>query len=180
MTEDFSSYVAPAQSSEPRGQLDRIEDGINSLARIVARRFPLEGVMGAGMARLLEQLRSFHNGCDVPILEAPMFPDAARVKLRLDILEEEHNEFRDAVAARNLAMTADALADIIYVAVGTALEFGIPLDRVWAEVHRSNMAKVDPFTGKAERRADGKVLKPLGWTPPDIDTALYGKARGAE
>lgn len=69
---------------------------------------------------------------------------------------------------------ADGLADVIYVAVGAALEFGIPLDRVWAEVHRSNMAKVDPATGKVIKRADGKVLKPEGWTPPDVAGVLKG------
>ena len=63
------------------------------------------------------------------------------------------------------------------VAVSSLADFevlfnGIPLDRVWAAVHRSNMAKVDPATGKVIKRADGKVLKPEGWTPPDIPAAL--------
>jgi predicted HAD superfamily Cof-like phosphohydrolase len=38
----------------------------------------------------------------------------------------------------------------------------------WAEVVRSNMAKVDPVTGKVIKRADGKILKPEGWTPPQL------------
>jgi len=63
---------------------------------------------------------------------------------------------------------SDGLADLIYVCVGCALEYGIPLDRVGDEVQRSNMAKVDPLTGAVRRRLDGKILKPEGWTPPDI------------
>lgn len=76
------------------------------------------------------------------------------------------------MAAGDMEEIADGLADLIYVAVGAALEFGIPLDRVWAEVQRSNMAKVDAETGRVRKRADGKVLKPDGWTPPDIKSAL--------
>ena len=64
---------------------------------------------------------------------------------------------------------------MIYIAVGTALELGIPLEPVWDEVHRSNMAKVDPETGKVRKREDGKVLKPEGWVRPDIAGAIYGR-----
>lgn len=123
------------------------------------------------MKRLLDDVREFHEACGVPVLNMLAIPEE-RVALRLDILNEEHKEFRRAVEQRDIVQIADALADVIYVAVGTALEFGIPLDRVWAEVHRSNMAKRDPATGKVRRRDDGKVLKPEGWTPPDIVAAL--------
>lgn len=125
-----------------------------------------------GMTVLLSDLRSFHNACDVPVLPTPQFPSQERIRLRDDILQEEVNELRDAISENDIVEVADALADIVYVTVGTALEFGIPLDRVWSEVHRSNMAKVDPVTGKVRRRSDGKVLKPEGWLPPDIKSAL--------
>jgi predicted HAD superfamily Cof-like phosphohydrolase len=71
----------------------------------------------------------------------------------------------------NAINTADALTDLMVVIVGMGLELGIPLDRTWAEVHRSNMAKVGP-NGKVTYREDGKVLKPEGWKKPDIRTAL--------
>jgi predicted HAD superfamily Cof-like phosphohydrolase len=123
------------------------------------------------MKHLLDDVREFHEACGVPVLTTPTIPED-RIGLRLDILDEEHKEFRRAVEARDIVQIADALADVIYVAVGTALEFGIPLDRVWEEVQRSNMAKRDPVTGKVRRRDDGKVLKPEGWTPPNIAAAL--------
>jgi len=63
------------------------------------------------------------------------------------------------------ANLAKELVDVIYVFIGTALRYGIPLDAVWDEVQRSNMAKV---SGDVRRRDDGKILKPEGWTPPDI------------
>jgi predicted HAD superfamily Cof-like phosphohydrolase len=68
---------------------------------------------------------------------------------------------------------ADALADIIYIACGTAVSYGIPLDRLFAEVHRSNMAKL--VDGKVIRRSDGKVQKPEGWAPPNVKSILYSE-----
>jgi predicted HAD superfamily Cof-like phosphohydrolase len=92
--------------------------------------------------------------------------------LRQRLLREEYIEWLTAVSERDMVETADALADMVYIIVGTALEFGIPLDRVWNEVHRSNMAKVDPETGRVKRRDDGKILKPQNWTAPDVAGAL--------
>ena len=69
----------------------------------------------------------------------------------------------------DILQVADGLADLIYVAVGAALAFGIPLDRVWSEVQRANMAK----TG-GKRSPMGKILKPEGWQPPRIREAVFG------
>lgn len=125
----------------------------------------------SGMSGLLDDVSAFHKACDVPIGDRPAIR-ASRVELRRRILREEWKETDDAMADGDLVELADGLADIIYVAIGTAVEFGIPLDRVWAEVQRSNMAKVDPDTGKVKHRSDGKVLKPESWSPPDIVGAL--------
>lgn len=124
------------------------------------------------MHGLLSDVRAFHEACGVPVLTSPTVPPIERVQLRERLLIEEVHEFESASARADLVEVADALADIIYIAVGTALEYGIPLDRVWAEVQRSNMAKVDPESGKAKHRDDGKILKPQNWTPPRIKEAL--------
>lgn len=124
------------------------------------------------MKNLLTDVKAFHEMCAVPVSSSLAFPSSDRIELRKRLIAEEHEEFRKACDSRDMIEVADALADIIYVAVGTALEFGIPLDKVWAEVQRSNMAKADPATGKAKHRADGKVLKPDGWSPPNIHKAL--------
>lgn len=123
------------------------------------------------MKTLLNDVAGFHRTCDLPVLAKPQFVPE-RAALRSALLVEECQETVEAIARGDMEKIADGLADVIYVAVGAALEFGIPLDRVWAEVHRSNMAKVDPKTGKVVKRADGKVLKPEGWLPPDIAAAL--------
>lgn len=124
------------------------------------------------MKSLLNDVRAFHEACDVPVLDTPTFPSRERIELRQRLLREEYLEWLAASAERDMVEVADALADMIYIIVGTALEFGIPLDRVWDEVQRSNMAKVDPETGRVARREDGKILKPRGWVAPDVAGAL--------
>lgn len=52
-------------------------------------------------------------------------------------------------------------------ALNLGFAYGFPMDEIWAEVQRSNMAKLQP-DGTVKRRDDGKILKPDGWTPPDI------------
>lgn len=125
------------------------------------------------MKSLLNDVRAFHEATDNPVLSTPTFV-RERVDLRRALLREEWLETDKAMFKGDLVGIADGLADVIYIAVGTALEFGIPLDRVWDEVQRSNMAKADPVTGKVIKRDDGKVLKPEGWQPPNIASALYG------
>lgn len=137
------------------------------------------------MRKAIDDVTSFHEVMDQPVLPHPRVPSDERVHLRADLIDEEFNEvleslgFTDAGdgtmdydrAKVDIVKLADGLADLMYVVIGTALEFGIPLERVWDEVQRSNMAKVGT-DGVVRRREDGKILKPVGWTPPDVRGAL--------
>jgi predicted HAD superfamily Cof-like phosphohydrolase len=100
-----------------------------------------------------------------------------RLMLQVKLINEEHSELIEAILERDMVKLADACADLIYVIIGLAVEFNIPLGTVWDAVHVSNMAKRDPKTGKVLKRADGKVLKPEGWQPPDIRAILYGTGK---
>jgi predicted HAD superfamily Cof-like phosphohydrolase len=126
------------------------------------------------MKQLLTDVALFHAATDTPVLIKPDKPGYDRRRLRISLIDEEvNNELIPAINhGADLEKIADALVDSIYVIVGTALEFGIPLDRVWAEVQRANMTKIDPATGKVRKRGDGKVLKPEGWQPPNIKACL--------
>ena len=125
------------------------------------------------MKSLLTDVAAFHIACDVPVLSKLQIPSPERIMLRRNLIDEEVNkELLPAIDRNDLPAIADGLADAIYVIVGTALEYGIPLDRVWEAVQRANMAKVDPATGKVQKRADGKVLKPDGWKSPDVAAIL--------
>jgi predicted HAD superfamily Cof-like phosphohydrolase len=94
---------------------------------------------------------------------------------RARLLAEERLEATDALLSGSLADIAQELADLVYVAYGTAISLGIDLDKAIAEVHRANMSKLDD-DGRPRYRGDGKVLKPAGWTPPDCSNAVLGSA----
>lgn len=87
--------------------------------------------------------------------------------LYLDLIKEEFNELEGAFKEFDIVEVADACADLIWVIEGLCHTMGIPLQKVWDEVKRSNYSKISN-TGTIIRRADGKVLKPDTYSPPDI------------
>lgn len=119
-----------------------------------------------------DAVEEFHRGVGQPV-GAELGTDA---ELRIALIQEELNELGDALhetvatTDERLVDVADALADLIYVVLGSAVVWGIDLSPVFEEVHRSNMAKI--VNGVVLRRADGKIEKPAGWTPPGIRKAL--------
>lgn len=118
------------------------------------------------------QVAEFHEAFSMPNRVKFLDPRLTdRTAMRLDLIQEEASELAEAIHANDIVEVADALADLVYVTYGAALEFGIDLDAVIAEVHRSNMAKLGP-NGQVIYREDGKVLKPEGWTPPNIRSVL--------
>jgi predicted HAD superfamily Cof-like phosphohydrolase len=133
-------------------------------------------------------VREFHAAMGQATLDVPQVPSEDVVRLRLRLIFEECVEtissvfhgvaksrevnwlfdvIRDRYVKVSLPDFADGLADLVYVIFGSALAFGIDLDRVLAEVHRANMAKAG-----GPKRGDGKILKPEGWTPTNIRNAL--------
>lgn len=119
---------------------------------------------------MFDMVMDFHEAFGQRIGRRPALPDMNERSLRMKLLQEEMREYTEAEADDNLVEIADALADIIYIACGTAVSYGIPLDELYDEVHRSNMAKL--VDGKVLRRDDGKIIKPEGWTSPDIEGIL--------
>lgn len=95
-----------------------------------------------------------------------------RLGLREDLISEEFTELIDELVeaefVENTEKIAKEAADLVYVIYGMALEFGIDLDAVLAEVHRSNMTK----TSK-NKRADGKILKGPDYEEADIASVLF-------
>lgn len=125
-----------------------------------------------------ECVRDFHRAFDLPAHDRPTGVAAELAELRQRLLDEEVAELAEAAATGNLAALAHELADVVYVAYGTALTYGIDLDAVIAEVHRANMSKLGP-DGKPLYRADGKVAKGPEYRPPDI-AGLLARAVAAE
>ena len=94
--------------------------------------------------------------------------NSEQYKLYLDLMEEEWKELKAALLMENRVEQLDALLDFIVVTVGAIHSGGFDGEGGWKEVMRTNLAKIDKDTGKVRKREDGKVLKPLGWIPPDL------------
>ncbi|MFG2516252.1 MazG nucleotide pyrophosphohydrolase domain-containing protein [Streptomyces sp. NPDC048584] len=121
-----------------------------------------------------ELVREFHRafGLDVRDVPSEVAPELAAH--RGELLAEEAEEVAEVSVAGPLDRLAHELADVVYVAYGTALVHGIDLDAVIAEIHRSNMSKRGP-DGSVSRRADGKVLKGEHYAAPDVAGVLRGQ-----
>ena len=84
------------------------------------------------------------------------------------LIEEEYWEFLTAYNVKDDVETLDACFDMIWVIAGDMHSRGWDCEAAWDEGARSNLAKIDPTTGKVIRREDGKILKPEGWKTPDF------------
>ncbi len=148
----------------------------------------------------LDSVAAFHDLFDLPVLEEPHLPNAARTALRITLLQEELDELKEAVANRDLVAVADALADLQYVLSGAVLEFGLgkKFKALFDEVQRSNMSKAPKTRAEAEatrrhyerkerveaeivprdphflvyRKSDKKVLKSIHYSPADLKPIL--------
>jgi len=120
------------------------------------------------MNPLVASLLEFNQAFDIPKLDSPDIGPEELIELRIKLLREEVEEYAEAARAGDLVEVIDALADIGYILGGTILNHGMQniYDDAFDEVHRSNMAKL--VDGKVLRREDGKVMKPQGWTPPQL------------
>ena len=146
------------------------------------------------MSRYLRQVAEFHAkfqpGRDP---KHPTLRDTTVRNKRVRLLREELHEFEEATEALDLNAMAKELADLLYVAFGAALEFGIPIDHIFGVVHESNMQKVwtkdeidlyranpgNPLTIQRFQpvdsthyvafRDDGKVVKPPSYQAPKVN-----------
>ena len=91
--------------------------------------------------------------------------------LRTNLIEEELNEFKEAISKKDLKEVADALTDILYVTYGAGHAFGINLDDCFEEVQKSNMSKLGQ-DGKPIYNEDGKVMKGPNYFKPDLNKFL--------
>ena len=90
----------------------------------------------------------------------------AQYQLYCNLISEEFNEL---VASTTKVDDLDALIDILVVTIGAIHSLGADPEGAWKEVMSTNFAKIDRQTGRVRKREDGKVLKPAGWTPPDLE-----------
>ena len=102
------------------------------------------------------------------------------LKLRASLIREEAEETIEAIehilgkiedgadlTKEDATQLADGLGDLLYVTAGAGVALNIDIDGVYAEVHRSNMTKLDNDL-KPVKREDGKVLKGPRFEKPDL------------
>ena len=103
----------------------------------------------------------FMRACDQSVDKM----DEAQYNMYKNLIAEEFDELNEAY---DMEAELDALIDILVVTIGAIHSMGSDAEGAWKEVMRTNFAKIDNETGKVRKREDGKVLKPLGWTPPNL------------
>lgn len=116
---------------------------------------------------------NFHLKFGLYVSPRPSLPPEEVVLLRSKLIREETTETLGALEDCDLVALADGIVDSIVVLLGTAISFGIDVRPLWDEVHRANMEK-----DGGGFRSDGKVLKPAGWRPPNIEGLLKLQQHG--
>lgn len=118
-------------------------------------------------------VHDFHKAFGLTINNIPVL-DEAETEVSYELIREETEEIRQAIEDGDLIAVADGLADLLYVTYGAALRFGIDLEFIFKEVHRSNMTKVGGYC-----REDGKWVKPDTYEPAELEEILVGQGWSA-
>ena len=114
-----------------------------------------------------ESVKKFMQTFGQQIKEKAEFPDEKITKLRYELIEEELQEFKEAIDKKDIKEVADALTDILYVTYGAGHAFGINLDKCFQEVQNSNMSKLG-VDGKPIYNDKGKVMKGPNYFKPNL------------
>jgi predicted HAD superfamily Cof-like phosphohydrolase len=113
------------------------------------------------------KVKTFMNTYGQDVKEKAEFPENKIVQLRIDLIEEELNELKEAIKNKDIVEVADALTDILYVTYGAGHSFGLNLDECFDEVQRSNMSKLGE-DGKPIYNDSGKVMKGPNYFAPNL------------
>ena len=114
-----------------------------------------------------EKVKQFMQTFGQEVKTKASFSDEKTNQLRLDLISEELEELKNAMASKDLLEVADALTDILYVTYGAGHAFGINLDKCFDEVQNSNMSKLG-YDGKPIYNESGKVMKGPDYFKPDL------------
>jgi len=110
----------------------------------------------------------FMRACDQSVDQF----DEKQYSMYVNLINEEHQELLEATLSEDQVEQLDALIDILVVTIGAIHSMGADAEAAWKEVMKTNFAKIDRETGKVRKREDGKVLKPVGWTAPNLKPFL--------
>ena len=116
------------------------------------------------MNKQYEMVADFQTKMGQPVADKPTEMRFARREQRFGYMAEELEEF---IHARTVVDQADAMIDLIYLAVGTMVELGVKPEVLFEIVHNANMSKIWP-DGKPHLNLEtGKVIKPPTFIRPE-------------
>ncbi len=118
-------------------------------------------------------VEEFHRKFEILVNDRPTIPGEATRALRVRLIQEEFDELKDALGKEDLVSVAKEIADLLYVVYGTAVSYGLDMEPVFQEVHRSNLSKVGGY-----KRADGKWVKPPTYSPACLEPILNHQRAG--
>ena len=119
----------------------------------------------------------FHIQKNLTISDVPTFPRISTQDLRVRLIEEETHEVIEAMRDSDLQGIAKELADLLYVTFGTAVAYGIDMDKVWEAVHHSNMTKapaIDSYGGDKLLKSEGYIAPNIGAIIDDPQPLVHG------
>ncbi|GAK03285.1 hypothetical protein JCM19037_1598 [Geomicrobium sp. JCM 19037] len=116
------------------------------------------------MNKQYADVAEFHRKFGHPVAEKPAKLDEARAQQRYGYMREELDEFSDAASVTD---QADAMIDLIYLALGTLVEMGVRPAELFEIVHDANMSKLWADGQPRYDQATGKVLKPPSFIAPE-------------
>ena len=108
--------------------------------------------------------------------ELPLAPVEPTFDLNHDtthFILEEVDELRKAQAEGDIVEIADALGDIIYFAAGQALKYGLPIDEIIEEIHRSNMTKTRGVKESRQNIKGSDAIKTASYSAPELTAVLW-------
>lgn len=122
------------------------------------------------MQKAQRQIKAFMQLAQQATPMKPITPSLRLHDFRTNLIKEEAQEFAD---AKDLVQAADAIGDLLYVTIGTAIAYGIDIDPIFQEIHRSNMSKF--IDGR--RREDGKWIKGPSYSPAKLKPIIEAQQR---
>ncbi len=133
------------------------------------------------MTHTLKCVQEFHEAFELPVKARPDISDPKTNLLRINLIAEELDELKEALAQGDVVEVLDALTDLQYVLDGAYLSFGLHAmkHKAFDEVHRSNMSKLGADGKPIRRPEDGKVLKGPDYFKPDIAQFVDGAVEKA-
>ena len=125
------------------------------------------------MASNFDDVKAFNEKYGI-LYQGPPRPLPAEIaEYRIKFMREELQEYVEAWQNGDLEKQFDALLDLVYVAMGTAIFHGFPWQAGWDEVQRANMSKVRATSAQESKRGSKlDVIKPPGWCSPDLRRVL--------